>query len=89
MKAQAIAPFVLNGKVVAAGETVDMTEEQFYSVRGSVETVQPKGIGIDDLMTAMEPKPEKKVIEKAAPVVEKKLIVKKPVKKPVKTIKKK
>lgn len=78
MKAQAIAPFVLNGKVVAAGETVDITEEQFYSVRGSVEPVQPKGIGINELMTAMELKLEKKVIEKPSPKVETKVVEKAP-----------
>ena len=97
MRATVLAPFVLNGKVVAAGETINLTEEQFDSVRPHVAPVTPlrivgaekKDIGIDGLMTAMEPKPEKKIIEKAAPAVEKKVVGKKAIKKPVKTARKK
>ena len=74
MRALALSPFVARDAVVAAGETVELTEREFNSVRGHVAPVEsPKPV------KPLKPIAEKKVIEKKAPksIVEKKTLQKK------------
>lgn len=83
MRAQATSPFVLRGRVINAGETVEMTESEFDSVAAHVLRVAAP----TPAKVAQAPRP---VVAPVKPVVEKKVVEKKAPSKPIekKTVKK-
>lgn len=69
MKALVISPIVYKGKVAKAGETIEMTKEEFDSVKAHVAEV------IEKAPEKVVEKVETKVVEKAK-AIEKKVVKK-------------